>query len=146
VLRRCIKEIEHTRITVKANNRTAIFLNPERAKIKIVDLDCLLQTADAPKADYIVSKPTVADVIVELKGKDLGHAIEQILSTANYWRKAPPFSPVIGGLVVFTRSPERSAMLDNIKLKLLKNHRIWLEMDKSGLKEYQFETFIGARR
>jgi hypothetical protein len=145
VLRQCIKESDNKRIVVRANNRTATFLNEDEAQVKVVDLDCLIKTTTAPRADYIVAKPKVVDVIVELKGKDIDHAIEQILATATFWKTVPPYSPHIGALVVFTRSPMRSAALDNIRLKLLKLD-IWLEMGKSGLRDYEFETFTGARR
>ena len=144
-LRQCTKESDNKRITVRANNRSATFLNEDKTQIKVVDLDCLIQTTAAARADYIVTKPKVVDVIVELKGKDIDHAIEQILATAAFWKRIPPFSPHIGALVVFTRSPKRSAALDNIRLRLLKLE-IWLEMGKSGLRHYEFETFTGARK
>jgi hypothetical protein len=32
-----------------------------------------------------------------------------------------------------------------MKAKLLAKHKIWLDMGKSGLKEYKFETFTGKR-
>jgi hypothetical protein len=144
-LKNCTQQVDHTRITVRARNKTATFLNTEKTSINIVDLDCLIKNSNLQKADFVVAKPQVVDVIVELKGHDVGHAIEQIIATATLWKKIPPFSQKIGGLVVFSRSPERSASLDNTKLRLLKMG-IWLEMGKSGVKEYQFETFTGARQ
>jgi len=36
-------------------------------------------------------------------------------------------------------------MLDNIKAHLLEKHKIWLQMGKSGLKDYKFESFTGKR-
>jgi hypothetical protein len=95
------------------------------------------------RADYILCKPGIADVIVELKGKDIDHAVKQILSTHALWKTIPSCSAKIGGLIVFTRSPQSSAVLARTKALLLTKHHIWLEMGKSGLKEYKFETFTG---
>lgn len=140
-LERCTEELDHQRITLRAHGRRATFLNSEGKKIRKVDVDCWLASADGAKADYLVCKPGVADVIVELKGKDIHHGIEQIVATCTHWKKHPYCSERLGGLIVFTRSPERSAALDNIKTKLLAKHKIWLEMGKSGLKDYEFEMF-----
>jgi hypothetical protein len=144
-LENCTEVLSHPRTTVSANGRSATFLNPDRTKIKRIDLDCWLSSVETAKADFLVSKPGVVDVIVELKGKDIHHAIEQILATLALWKKASPIVPNFGGLVIFTRSPERSTMLDNIKAHLLEKHKIWLQMGKSGLKDYKFESFTGKR-
>ncbi|HWG18926.1 MAG TPA: hypothetical protein VG225_00250 [Terracidiphilus sp.] len=145
-LERCTEETKSRRITVKANGRAATFLNPEKATIKRVDVDCWLTSVSGQRSDYLLLKPGTVDVIIELKGKDVEHALEQILATLTHWKAAKKCSPRFGGLVVFTRSPMRSATLDNLKLKLLNNHQIWIEMGKSGLKEYEFATFTGTKR
>jgi len=98
-----------------------------------------------PNADHIVSKPDVVDVVVELKGKDIGHALEQILATSAKWKDVPPFSKTIGGLVVFSRSPDRSAAIEDTKKRFLQTHGIWLEMNKNNQREYRFETFMGKK-
>jgi hypothetical protein len=120
-------------------------VNSERAAIHKVDIDCWLPSTDDAKADFLLCKPGVVDVIIELKGKDIDHGVKQILATHAVWKRIPSCSAKIGGLIVFTRSPIRSTMLDNMKAKLLAKHKIWLDMGKSGLKEYKFETFTGKR-
>lgn len=134
----------NSKIKIKANAAKAVFDNSDRAEIKIVDVDCWLSNEVGLKADRVVSKPQVVDVIVELKGKDISHAMKQVLATCVQWKKAPPFSKKIGGLIVFSRSPERSATIDDWKARLLKQG-IWLEMNKNNQTEYRFETFLGGR-
>ena len=143
-LRKCTEELNHPRVTVKAKGRAATFLNPERAKIKKIDVDCWLSSTKTPKADYIVCKPDVVDVIVELKGKDILHAVEQIVATYAHWKETASCAAKVGGLIVFTRSPKRSALLDTVKATLLVKHKLWLEMGKNGLKDYEFQTFTGV--
>ena len=144
-LQGCVEELNHSRVTVKAHGRAATFLNLNRAIIKKVDVERWLRATQGTRADYLVCKPGVVDVIVELKGKEILHAVEQIIATFTHWKQAPPCSEKIGALIIFSRSPERSATLDNIKARLLTKHGIWLEMGKSGLKDYEFETFTGVR-
>ena len=103
----------------------------------------MLAKDTGPKADRIVSKPGVVDVVVELKGKDIDHALKQILATCVRWKEAQRFSKQIGGLVVFSRSPERSAAIEDVKKRFLQTHGIWLEMNKNNQTEYKFETFTG---
>ena len=92
LLQACTEDLNDSRITVKRDGRRATFENEDRASIKCVDLDCWIASAEAPKADYILAKPGVADVIVELKGKDIVHAAKQIVATLARWKSAQPIS------------------------------------------------------
>ncbi len=139
----CTEELNNSKITVKRDGRRATFDNSDRAPIKRVDLDCWIRSTDTAKADYIVAKPGVVDVIVELKGKDIPHAVEQITVTLGLWKKASPFSGKIGGLIVCTRCPMRSAQIGDLKKRLLQRHNLWLVIDKDQKTEYVFETFTG---
>ena len=143
---RCFEELDGPRVTVKANGRVATFLNPDRIKIRKIDVDCWLQPVSGLRSDFLLAKAAMVDVIIELKGQDIDHALKQILATLHHWKTTKLCSPRCGGLVVFTRSPKRSAMLDNLKLKLLYKHKIWIEMGKSGLRDYEFELFTGTKR
>jgi hypothetical protein len=140
----CTEELRNSKITVKRGRR-ATFDNTEHALIKCVDLDRWLSASTNAKADYILAKPEVADVIVELKGKEIARAAEQIVATLGKWKAAPPFSKKIGGLIVFTRCPMSAADLGDMKKRLLKQHGLWMEIDKDQKTEYRFETFTGKR-
>ncbi len=144
-LQACTEDSKDSKITVKRDGRRATFDNGERAAIKIVDVDRWLPDSETKKADYIVCKPDVADVIVELKGKDIRHAVEQIAATSRKWKSGAPFSMAIGGLIVFTRCPMNSAEVSDTKKRILKDHKVWLEMSKDQQTEYKFETFTGKR-
>jgi len=96
---------------------------------------------DTRKADFIVSKPGVVDVIVELKGKDIYHAKDQIVATLSFWKTYPPFSGKIAGLIICSRSPMSSSDLQVMKAKVKNQHRIALFVDESGKKEYDFADF-----
>jgi hypothetical protein len=145
LLQTCTEELNDSKITVKREGRRATFLNSERTSIQRVDVDCWIPSSGTAKADFIVSKPGVVDVIVELKGKDIAHAVEQIIATFVRWKDAPPLSKKIGGLIVFTRCPMRAARIGDTKKRLLRDHGLWMEIDKDQKTEYKFETFTGNR-
>jgi len=141
----CTEDRGDSKITVKRDGRRATFDNQDRAKIKCIDLDRWIRSTDTLKADYVLAKPGVADVIVELKGKEIKHAAEQIVITLGKWKSAPPFSKKIGGLIVFTRCPMSAASLGDLKKRLLTQHGLWMEIDKDQKTEYSFETFTGKK-
>jgi hypothetical protein len=137
----CIQTVCDSKPKVEENGRKAVFLNPENAAIKKVRVDGCLVTGNSPRADYIVSKPGVVDVIVELKGKDIYHAKDQIVATLSFWKAYPPFSKRIAGLIVCSRSPMSSSDLQVMKAKVKIHHRISLTIDETGKKEYDFSAF-----
>lgn len=145
LLQVCTEELQDSEITVKRDGRRATFDNTERVLIKRVDLDCWLSSVGTVRADYILAKSGVADVIIELKGKDVAHAAEQIVATLGKWKNAPPFSRKIGGLIVFTRCPMSAADLGDMKKRLLRRYGLWMEIDKDQKTEYRFETFAGKK-
>ena len=141
----CKTPTKETKPKVEAHGRRAIFDNSSRAKIFKIDVDCWIRETESLKADYIVVKPQVVDVVVELKGSDIRHAIEQIVATSERWRNVSGSNGMIGGLVIFTHSPESSASLANKKKTLRDKNKIHLEVDKNGKTEYKFETFTGKK-
>ena len=137
----CIRTVRDSKPKVEENGRKAVFLNPERLSIKKVRVDGCLTTGPGLKADYIVAKPGVIDVIVELKGADVYHAIDQIIATLRFWRSYPPFSTKVAGLIVCSKSPMSASDLQVMKVKVLIHHKLWLEVDENGRKEYEFSNF-----
>ncbi|MGA7829555.1 MAG: hypothetical protein WCA21_01165 [Terracidiphilus sp.] len=138
----CIQTVCDSRTKVEENGRKAIFLNPENAPIKKVRIDGCLIVGDTRRADFIVSKPGVVDVIVELKGKDIYHAKDQIVATLSFWKTYPPFSEKIAGLIICSRSPMSSSELQVMKAKVQNQHHLSLIVDENGKKEYHFAVFI----
>jgi len=137
----CIQTVCDSKPKVEENGRKAVFLNPQRAEVKKVKVDGCLIVGSGPRADYIVSMPGVVDVIVELKGKDIEHARDQIVATLPAWKAHPPFSAKVAGLIVCSRSPLSSSDLQVMKAKVSKNYGMSLTVDESGNKEYEFRAF-----
>jgi hypothetical protein len=137
----CIQTVYDSKPKVEENGRKAVFLNPERAPIKKVRVDGCLIVSDTLKADYVVAKPGAVDVIVELKGKDIHHAKDQIVATLPFWRAYLPFSEKIAGLIICSKSPMSSSDLQVMKAKVKIHHQLKLVVDETGKKEYDFADF-----
>ncbi len=141
----CVERINHSKVKVEEKGRKAVFRNPGKAEVLKIRIDDCLMKGEGLKADFVVSMPGVVDVIVELKGQDVPHARNQIVATLSFWRAYPPFSPKIAGLIVCSRSPLASSELQIIKAKVLIRYKLWLEVDESGRKEYDFSNFGPSR-
>lgn len=73
----CVKEVVDKLLVLEENKRKCLFLNPNRHPLmKIVVDGC--QIVEGAKCDYLVIDHCGNEYFVELKGKDLPHAIEQL--------------------------------------------------------------------
>jgi hypothetical protein len=98
-----------SKIKVSENGRQAVFLNPERAVYFIVQVDGgLIKNTTA--SDYVVSKADqkgiLDDLVIELKGTDVNHALDQVMATANYWQQQGLRAGKIAALIVCARMPK----------------------------------------
>jgi hypothetical protein len=86
-------------IVVSENKRIARFHNPMGAAVLRVMVDGGMITS-GERADYIVAHPKIVDVIVELKGSDVGKAISQIHKTRPVWARCEFAGSIHAALVV----------------------------------------------
>jgi len=83
----CIEAVRHSKIRLAdpGTARRALLLNPERARIRRIRMDGCFAPRNSVAADFVASKPQLVDVIVELKGKNVDHAVEQVEATWRFW-------------------------------------------------------------
>ena len=75
-----MERVSHSHITVSEKGKAVTFRNDSRAAYEKVRVDDCLVTV-GPRADWIVTKIGVSSVIIELKGKDVDHAVDQLFAT-----------------------------------------------------------------
>jgi hypothetical protein len=81
----CVEDINHPKVLVGEKGRKAVFLNSERAQYLRIHVDgCLIKDDSTKKSDFIVTKKGVGSVVVELKGKDLRTARQQLFATLDH--------------------------------------------------------------
>lgn len=95
------------KVSVREGKRSAVFLNLERERYAVTRVDgCLLQQEVA--ADWAISKEEVGDIVIELKGRDVHHAVKQVHATAVHWHEEKYQTGKIAGLIVACQYPRSS--------------------------------------
>ncbi len=117
-------------ITVNQNRRKFTIQNKSALKINKVEVDgCYIK--DGLKCDYlfeIINKDIILVFYVELKGKDIEHAIKQLLSTINYC-KVIHKDIEKECYIIASRVPKSSTSTQNIKKEFKKKYKIQLFID-----------------
>lgn len=141
---KCTTRKRVPRVVVEEKKSKATFLNDERAWFEITEVDgCLCRNEVA--ADFAVTKEQIGTVIIELKGSDVPHAVEQVLATAAYWRQHQPACPSMAGLVVSRQRPNYSTSVQRAQLRFARNFKGPLHVVSSN-REYHFEKVLSFKR
>lgn len=111
-----------SKIKVAENGKQAIFLNPHKGVYFKVRVDGnLIQNKVA--CDFVISKEQFADLMIELKGTDVDHAVEQVFSTARFWHETALREGKIAGLVVSSRYPRFDSKIARYKEKFAREFK-----------------------
>ena len=123
----------------------ATFRNPRRKKLRKIKYDqCYFQATGGGRADYIVGYANDIDVILELKGSDLKHALAQVTDTLNRWRDDQIHFPTIVCLIVFGHTfPRMTSRLGVLQRDFLDEHRTLLWIRKSAAEKFSFRKLAG---
>jgi hypothetical protein len=122
----CVRPTSAKKIAVSEGARGAIFLNPENASFRVIKADgCLYKNMLA--ADWIVCGPP-GDVIIELKGSDVNHALDQVLNTMAIWSKDPEASLFLTSLIVCSRVPRFDSKIQRAKATVAKRFKTKLHV------------------
>jgi hypothetical protein len=145
---RCIEKVRHSKIKVSdpGTGKSAVLLNPDKAQIRRIGMDGCFAPAGMKAADFVVSKPKVIDVIVELKGKNVDHAIEQIESTRTFWSKHADHEPdqSIGAWIVCSEYPRASLKVGRYRESFRARGSILLISTHNG-DERAFSEFVPTK-
>lgn len=113
------------------NGKRFSFKNPNNLTICKVQVDgCLINDQNKKKCDFFFSVPQVNKYyLVELKGKHIEIALEQITETFVHVNKNLQESPdQYKGLIVSSTVPKSANQrFKNQQEKIFKKHRLWIE-------------------
>ncbi|MEB5496542.1 hypothetical protein QMA80_06245 [Burkholderia pseudomallei] len=139
----CVEITSASKIKVSEKRAKAIILNPNKEKYLVVHFDgCVIKNATA--ADYLISKIEVGDLIVELKGRNVKHAVEQIIATVDYLRRERVSEGCVGALVVCNEYPKTNTIVQALKLDLKKRFDCPLKVSTEN-PEVEFLSLLGKR-
>jgi hypothetical protein len=144
----CIEFTNRTSLHISEQGVGATFVNPHRRQLRKVHYDgCYHKVSGRRQADYIVGVVQVVDVIVELKGSDLKHAVTQVETTLEVWKDDPLRYPRIVRLVVYGHTfPRMNSRLGVIEREFLLAHRTFLWVRENGSEKFKFSKLQGKSR
>lgn len=97
----CMTPCADSHVKVEEFGKTAVFPNPGRRKHRIYRVDdCIIKRG--MRCDYLVNGEG-SSVLVELKGCDIKHAVNQVFATLEHPDVKPLLHKKIGILIVPTR-------------------------------------------
>lgn len=101
----CVTSTNSSNIKVKERGKSVNFRNRDREAYQKIQIDgCVVRQGS--RADWIVRKIGVGSVVIELKGRDLGHACEQVFSTLDHGDCGQFIEDRKGILIVTSRRPK----------------------------------------
>jgi len=141
----CIVYSNRTSVHVSEKGVGATFLNKRRKLVRTVHYDdCYNTVRDIRQADYIIGIQTVGDIILELKGSNLDHAVSQVHETLTRWRTdAIRFEPIACLIVFGSRIPRittRSAVMER---EFFQDNRAFLWIRESGAEKFNLRKLLG---
>lgn len=69
-------------IVLQENKSKMIFENPTQAPVRKITVDgCVIKDNETLRCDYVLVPDYEVEIYVELKGKDIAHAVKQLEST-----------------------------------------------------------------
>lgn len=123
----CTQVVSHSKVRVEENGRKAVFRNETNVDYEVSKIDSCVVTS-GPRADYLVTELGVASVIVELKGRDVAHALEQIFASVAHSDVKKLLEDRIGFLVVCSRYPRFDTFVMRAKTKAAQQFKAGLHI------------------
>ena len=139
---RCVETTDVSEIKVEELGKKAIFLNKERLPHRRIKMDgCVKKNETA--ADFVVVKPDVGTVIIELKGKHVEHAAEQVNATARFLRGIDHQPAKLAGLIVASTYPKANGTVQKQQQKFYREFKGPLHVVTKNY-QFDFEKILSA--
>ena len=113
--------------------RKAIFENPNRLKIKEIRVDKCLEF-EGVKCDYLLIRPDKVEFFVELKGKAVLHAVDQLINSINALSESPKKQEK-HMRVVCSGCPMDTASIGDLRVKMKKQYNSTFVVRTNSLEE-----------
>lgn len=124
----CETRVGDRQIILEENRCSITFVNNSRKEIRIIEVDGCVIT-EGRRCDYLLVPPEKTEYYVELKGKNVKHAVEQIEATIAELsadkRKHPKYA-----FVVCTRCPLSGQDVNEYRQKFMENYRASLQIHR----------------
>lgn len=123
-----------------ARSNSATFANPGREAYVLIRFDgCVVCQQLA--CDWIVEKPGVGRLAVELKGGNVDHAVEQVYAALRFLRDNGITDLTVGALIICSRYPSVDTKVQRYASKLAREFRAPLKVRTDG-KGLNFDALV----
>ncbi len=122
---KCSEENRNKVISVSENRRTFVIKNGDAKLVNKVEVDGCLIDGDRKKCDYLfeIDKPMTLIIYVELKGKDIEHAYDQLAATIGYCKNRHNKLQK-QCYIVASRVPKSGPKIQILKQKMAREYKI----------------------
>jgi hypothetical protein len=139
----CTEVVRVSKVKIAENGKQAVFLNPKKEQFSKTRVDgCLIINKTA--CDWWVAHDAAGSVLVELKGCDVNHAIEQIEATFDYLSKNNLLHEKNAAMVVCSRPsrhPSFTSKLQKAKSRLSTKYKAPLHI-VTGSHEFDIKRVL----
>lgn len=127
-------------IAIRDCGRSVTLQNPSRAALWKTRIDGGI-VKNQCAADYVVSKPRVGDLVIELKGKEVSRACEQVIATAEMLKNCTGERGRVAGLIICSRFPANDTKIQRLKAEFARRFKGILKI-RTGASPECFDTFF----
>ena len=131
----CVEISSVSNLKFEEFGRKVIIENPDKVEHLRVKIDgCVIKNGE--RADWLVSRPGFASVIIELKGRDVTHALEQVEATLAHCKAGGHFEGRVGALIMCKQVPRALTSAQRATDRFRKSYGSTLTISSS---RYQFQ-------
>ena len=144
----CIEFSNQTMLPVQEEGIAATFVNSRRKDLRKIKYDkCYFRATGGGRADFIIGYDRDVDVILELKGSDLKHALVQVTDTLERWKDDEIRYKQIVCLIVYGHTfPRARSNRGAMERDFLDRHRSLLWIRQNGEERFSFRKLAGRSK
>ena len=114
--------------------------NPQKEEYRIIKVDgCVIKRGK--RADFVVSRRGIGDVVIEFRGRDFNRACEQIRMTIEFWNKHSLREGRLSAVIVSCRCPSMDTVVQKKRKEMQSRFSINLKVMTSK-KTTTFEAAV----
>ncbi|NEQ99429.1 MAG: hypothetical protein F6K30_22450 [Cyanothece sp. SIO2G6] len=116
----CEETRQDKRIVLQEKKSKITFLNPKNVKILVIQVDgCVIDDNQTARCDYALVPKKELEIYVELKGRDISHAVRQLESTIRLLSENPQSVKKLC-FIVSSRVPKQTTTIQKIQSRFKK--------------------------
>ncbi|MGD0097783.1 MAG: hypothetical protein ABSB60_14930 [Terracidiphilus sp.] len=144
----CIEFSNQTSLPVEEEGICATFVNPHGRELRKIQYDkCYFRETEGGRADFIIGYDRDIDVILELKGSDLKHALIQVTDTLERWKTDEIRYKQIVCLIVYGHTfPRARSNRGAMERDFLDWHHSLLWIRQNGEERFNFRKLAGRSK